>query len=79
MALVLPVDPLIPVEPLPVPEGLVVEGLVDDDEPGFIIPSSVLLLQPPNASAAVSAIATVQAVLIVDAYISVSFLKNWSG
>jgi hypothetical protein len=78
---ILPVDPLVPVDPLLVlgglvVEGLVVEGVVDDDEPGgSVTVSSVFLLQPPNASAAVRASATVQAVLMVGAFISFSFLK----
>lgn len=60
------------VEPV---EGVVVEGTVDEVEPGVLTVSSVFLLQPPSARAAAKASTTAEADLRVGAYISVSFSK----
>lgn len=73
MVLAEPVVPVVePLVPLSVVEGLVVEGMVDEDEPGIVTVSS-FLLQPPNARAAVKASTTAKTDLIVDVHISVSF------
>lgn len=67
------VDPVVPDEPVvPLP---VVEGMVDEVEPGVVVVSVVLLLQPPSERAAARTSATAPADLSVDAYISVSFSK----
>ena len=70
------VEPVVPgavVAPL-VGEGVVVEGMVVEEEgAGDLTVSSVFLLQPTSARAAARANAAAPADLRVGAYISVSF------